>query len=64
MYFAICSSAEEISASGTSFLNRGEANAVEKVVTGLLRNGVKPKQIGVITPYEGQRAYVTHHMTL
>ena len=50
--------AEEISSSGTSFLNRSEANAVEKIVTHLLKHGVGPWQIGVITPYEGQRAHV------
>lgn len=55
--------AEEISASGTSYLNRTEANAVEKVVTHLLKNGISPSQIGVITPYEGQRAHVVLTMT-
>ena len=54
---------EEMSASGTSFLNRAEAVAVEKTVTHLLNAGVSPDQIGVVTPYEGQRAYVTQHMT-
>ena len=54
---------EEMSASGTSYLNRAEAVAVEKAVTHLLNAGVSPDQIGVVTPYEGQRAYVTQHMT-
>ena len=31
---------------------------MEKVVTALMRGGVTPAQIGVITPYEGQRAHV------
>lgn len=31
---------------------------MEKVVTQLLRGGVQGEQIGVITPYEGQRAHV------
>ena len=31
---------------------------MEKVVTQLLRGGVRGEQIGVITPYEGQRAHV------
>lgn len=35
-----------------------EAGNVEKVVTHFLKNGVQPNQIGVITPYEGQRAHV------
>lgn len=52
---------EEVSASGTSFLNRIEAQAIERAVTHLLRAGVLPHRMGVITPYEGQRAYVVSH---
>jgi regulator of nonsense transcripts 1 len=48
--------------SGTSFLNRGEASHVEKLVTSMLKTGITPSQIGVITPYEGQRAFVVNHM--
>ena len=36
---------------------------MEKVVTHLLRGGVTPAQIGVITPYEGQRAHVLSTLT-
>eukprot|EP00775_Hariotina_reticulata_P013312 gene13312-13441_t len=50
--------AEEISASGTSYLNRTEAANVEKLLTRFLQAGVLPGQLGVITPYEGQRAHV------
>lgn len=35
---------EEISASGTSYLNRTEAANVEKLVTTFLRSGVVPSQ--------------------
>jgi regulator of nonsense transcripts 1 len=35
---------EEISASGTSYLNRTEAANVEKIVTTFLRSGVVPSQ--------------------
>lgn len=52
---------EEVSASGTSYLNRVEAAAVEKAVTHLLKAGVSADEVGVITPYEGQRAYVVSH---
>ena len=54
---------EEMSASGYSYLNRGEAYAVEKIVTHLLQNGIAPEEIGVVTPYEGQRAYVVNYLT-
>jgi regulator of nonsense transcripts 1 len=53
---------EEISSSGTSYLNRSEAVNCEKVVTKFFKCGIKPDQIGVITPYEGQRTFVSQHM--
>jgi regulator of nonsense transcripts 1 len=53
---------EEISASGTSYLNRTEAANVEKIVTRFFKAGVQPQDIGVITPYEGQRSYVVSSM--
>jgi regulator of nonsense transcripts 1 len=62
MFFYSITGMEEISASGTSYLNRTEAAYVEKVVTHLLRMGVTPAQIGVITPYDGQKKYVSEYM--
>eukprot|EP00760_Papus_ankaliazontas_P009431 PhM_4_TR14077/c6_g2_i1/m.60764/K14326/UPF1, RENT1; regulator of nonsense transcripts 1 len=53
---------EEFSGSGTSYLNRTEAALVEKCVTQLLRTGVTPDNIGIVTPYEGQRAYVVNFL--
>ncbi|KAJ0426661.1 P-loop containing nucleoside triphosphate hydrolase protein [Aspergillus carlsbadensis] len=53
---------EEISASGTSYLNRTEAANVEKIVTRFFKAGVQPKEIGIITPYEGQRSYIVSSM--
>ncbi|KAJ9632060.1 ATP-dependent RNA helicase [Taxawa tesnikishii (nom. ined.)] len=53
---------EEISASGTSYLNRTEAQNVEKIVTRFFKAGVQPQDIGIITPYEGQRSYVVSSM--
>jgi len=55
MFFYNCVGYEEISASGTSYLNRAEAHMCEQVVTCFLKSGVNSPQIGVITPYEGQR---------
>lgn len=41
---------------------RTEASNVEKIVTKFFRSGILPSQIGVITPYEGQRSYVVNYM--
>ena len=62
MFFWIQTGAEELSSSGTSYLNRGEASGVERVCTTLLKAGVNAGQIGVITPYQGQRAHLVLHM--
>ena len=62
MLFYVTQGQEEIAGSGTSYLNRTEASNVEKIATRFLRCGVKPEQIGVITPYEGQRAYLVQYM--
>lgn len=58
-FFYSVNGVEEISSSGTSFLNRTEAAALEKLIARLVQRGnVKPEDIGVITPYEGQRAFL------
>lgn len=62
MFFWGINGMEEISASGTSYLNRTEASYIEKIVTHLLKMGVESSQIGVITPYDGQKKYVQEHM--
>lgn len=62
MFFYIAAGQEEISSSGTSYLNRTETANVEKIATRFLKSGVKPEQIGIITPYEGQRAYIVQYM--
>ncbi|CUM68337.1 uncharacterized protein PRCAT00006059001 [Priceomyces carsonii] len=55
---------EEFSGNGSSLLNRVEAMNVEKIITKLFEDGVNPEQIGVITPYEGQRAYIVQYMSM
>lgn len=55
---------EEVSSQGLSYLNRVEAMNVEKIISWLFRDGVQPSQIGVITPYDGQKAYLTNFMKL
>ncbi|XP_071845963.1 regulator of nonsense transcripts 1-like [Apostichopus japonicus] len=62
MFFYATTGQEEISSSGTSYLNRTEASNVEKLTTSFLRGGIKPEQIGIITPYEGQRAFIVTYM--
>jgi regulator of nonsense transcripts 1 len=53
LFFYNSTGAEEISASATSFLNRVEAANVETIVTTFFKAGLKPDQLGIITPYEG-----------
>uniref|UniRef100_A0AAZ3NRS5 Upf1 domain-containing protein n=1 Tax=Oncorhynchus tshawytscha TaxID=74940 RepID=A0AAZ3NRS5_ONCTS len=62
MFFYVTQGQEEIASSGTSYLNRTEASNVEKITTRLLKAGAKPDQIGIITPYEGQRSYLVQYM--
>ncbi|KAJ1799779.1 ATP-dependent RNA helicase [Coemansia sp. RSA 2399] len=63
MMLLACGGAEEIASSGTSYINRFEASACEKIVTCMLKANLSPEQIGVITPYEGQRSWIVHHMS-
>lgn len=42
--------------------HRTEASNVEKIVTKFFKSGVVPNQIGVVTPYEGQRSYIVNYM--
>lgn len=53
---------EEISGSGNSFLNCKEAIVVQNIVASLFSTGVQPENIGVITPYEGQRVSISSRL--
>jgi len=35
---------------------------VEKIVTKFFKSGVVSRQIGIVTPYEGQRSYIVNYM--
>lgn len=61
-FFYVCYGKEEISSSGTSFLNQIEGSYCESIVKELILSGVKEKQIGIITPYEGQKAFLVNKL--
>ncbi|RWW90321.1 hypothetical protein BHE74_00000543 [Ensete ventricosum] len=57
MFFYVQMGQEEISASGTSYLNRTEAANVEKIVTTFLRSGVVPihcLQVASVDSFQGR----------
>ena len=62
MFFYNSISAEELCSTGSTYLNRAEAALAEKIVTHLIKQGATPDQIGVITPYEGQRCYLINYL--
>ena len=64
MFLLSCFGSEELASTGTSYLNRVEASTVEKIVTKLLKASVQPSQIGIITPYQGQRAFIMQMMIM
>lgn len=61
-FFYACYGREEVSASGTSFVNQTEAMYCESIIRHLFKCGVIESQIGVITPYEGQRSYILNRI--
>ncbi|XP_065222847.1 regulator of nonsense transcripts 1-like [Planococcus citri] len=58
MMFYVSYGTEEIVGCGKSYRNLTEASNVVKIAFKLVSGGAKPEQIGIITPYEGQRAYL------
>jgi len=53
---------EEISNSGTSYINTFEATIVSQIVTQMCNAGVDPSQIGIISPYSGQKFYLQNFL--
>lgn len=49
---------EELSGSGTSYLNKMEAEVIDKIVTTFYNCGLEKNKLCVITPYKGQKAYL------
>ena len=54
--------AEELSSSGTSYINSTEAEMILAMLNHLLLQNVKLTSIGVITPYKGQRIYLQNFL--
>jgi regulator of nonsense transcripts 1 len=52
---------EEISASGTSYLNRTEAEKINIIIKEMIEGGISTNQIAIITPYKGQRGFLTQY---
>eukprot|EP00828_Plagiopyla_frontata_P040626 TRINITY_DN5553_c0_g1_i4.p1 TRINITY_DN5553_c0_g1~~TRINITY_DN5553_c0_g1_i4.p1 ORF type:complete len:546 (-),score=59.96 TRINITY_DN5553_c0_g1_i4:18-1655(-) len=63
MFFYNLYGVEEISASGTSYLNRVEVQQIEKIIYQFIKAGVKTNQLGIITPYSGQRAFIVNYLS-
>lgn len=49
----------EEAANAFSFYNHKEALLIEELLYRLVQYQINPKDIGIITPYEGQRVYIT-----
>ena len=49
---------EETPSTGTSIMNRAEADAVRRIVERFIKSGVKKENIGIITPYNGQKGLI------
>jgi len=58
MFFYSTAGEEQLSETGTSYVNQFEAIVASQVISKLCKAGVSPNQIGIITPYAGQRLYL------
>lgn len=56
------SSEEKKCASGHSYENFEEVVATSNKIESLLNQGIRPEQIGVITPYSGQKALINAYL--
>lgn len=53
---------EEMSASGTSYLNRTEADKINNILCEMVEGGISLNKIAIITPYKGQRGFLTQFL--
>ena len=61
-FFINVDSQEEHGGSGTSYLNRNEAEALSGLVSLFYESYVDASQIGIITFYESQRGYILNYL--
>ena len=55
LFFCHINGKEERPATGVSYMNRVEASRIIYFITALTSSGIESSQIGVITPYNGQK---------
>jgi regulator of nonsense transcripts 1 len=53
---------EELSSSGTSYINSHEAEMILQMLKHLLDQNIKLSSIGIITPYKGQRIFLQNFL--
>ena len=54
---------EELSSSGTSYINTIEADMILKILKHLIKQNIKMSSIGVVTPYKGQRIFLQNFIS-
>ena len=54
---------EELSGSGTSYLNKMEADVIETIVETFYKAGLEKNKLCIITPYKGQRAFLKNQIS-
>jgi regulator of nonsense transcripts 1 len=62
LFFWNVKSEEEYYENGISFVNRHEAGCIAVLLDAMWRKGIKATDIGVITPYAGQQAFLSDNL--
>ena len=64
IFFYHISSTEEISGSGSSYVNRYEADTIVSLINYFQEQGVDSEEIGIITFYDGQKGFLEEYLDL
>ena len=64
IFFYNVHSNEEISGSGSSYVNRYEAKAIVSLINYFQENDIPSNEVGVITFYDGQRGFLEEYLDL